>query len=110
MIPAGTFVQFQTGIAPRDPTHWSNPDSFDPERFSSARAEDKAQRDAFLPFGAEAHACIGQQLSSLEAKLCWHSLLRKARFRLARPYRARHQLTPLGMVSGKVHLALERVR
>ena len=109
MIPAGTFVQFQIGIPLRDPTRWSNPDSFDPERFSPARAEDKGQRDAFLPFGAGAHACIGQQLSTLEAKLLWHSLLRKARFRLARPYRARHQLTPLGAVSGKVQLALEPI-
>lgn len=108
-IPAGTFVQFQIGMPLRDPTRWSNPDSFDPERFSPARAEDKAQRDAFLPFGAGAHACIGQQLSTLEAKLFWHSLLRKARFRLARPYQARHQLTPLGAVSGKVRLALEPI-
>ncbi len=106
-VPAGTFVDFLTGMAMRDSRYWSKPDTFDPERFSPARAEDRANRQAFLPFGAGAHGCIGQQLSAVETKAFWHSLLRKARFRLTKPYEARHTLTPLGVVSGKVALTVE---
>lgn len=62
-----------------------------------------------MPFGAGAHSCVGAQLSALEAKAFWHTLLGKARFRLARPYEARHEFKPLGSVSGNVELSVEEV-
>ena len=106
-IPAGAAVLVLIAPLHFDPAVWTNPDAFDPDRFSPERAEDRKQRGAYLPFGAGAHACIGAQLSTLEAKAFWHGLLRRARFRLAKPYVARHQITPLGCVSGDVDLIVE---
>jgi len=60
-----------------------------------------------LPFGAGPHACIGAQLSTMEAKAFWYATLRRARIRLARPYTARHQFAPIGCVSGEVELVVE---
>ncbi|HEX5659781.1 MAG TPA: cytochrome P450 [Polyangiales bacterium] len=105
-LPAGTYVGASVGGLGRDPRWWSRPLHFDPERFSPERAEDKRHPAIFLPFGAGAHACVGMQLATIEAKLLWHKLLTRCRFELAPDYRARHTFTPLGCVSGKVRLKL----
>lgn len=106
-VPAGAMVLALTAPLQLDPAVWKEPRAFDPDRFAPERAEDRQRRGAYLPFGAGAHACIGAQLSSLEAKAFWHAFLRRARIRLARPYAARHELTPLGSVSGDVELVVE---
>ena len=105
-VPSGTFVSALSATVLRDPRYWTSPASFDPARFDPDRAEDKRHRDAYLPFGSGAHACIGLSLANLEAKTFWRTLLPKARIRLARDYHARHQFRPLGVVSGPV----ERIR
>ena len=106
-IPAGAAVLALTSVLHFDPAVWTAPQTFDPDRFSPERAEDRKRRGTYLPFGAGAHACIGAQLSTMEAKAFWHGLLRRARIRLARPYVARHTLSPLGGVSGDVELIVE---
>lgn len=108
-VPSRTYVYVLTAPSMRDPRYWTNPESFDPERFSRDRAEDKRHRGAYLPFGAGPHTCIGQQLANLQMKFFWQTLLRRARFRLARDYQARHTFTPAGCVSGPVDLVLEPV-
>lgn len=109
-IPAGAFVLALLTPAMRDPRLWTHPERFDPERFAPERAEDTKCRGAFLPFGAGAHACIGARLSTVEAIAFWHTMLSRCRFRLARPYRARHEFRPLGVVSGDVELIVEPLR
>lgn len=108
-IPAGTFVSVMMAPVMRDPRYWTSPDQFDPDRFGPDRAEDKRHRGAYLPFGSGAHACIGLSLAALEAKTLWRTLLPRARIRLAKDYRGRHQFRPLGVVSGDVELIVERV-
>lgn len=106
-LPAGTLAGFMQGAIGRHPRWWSEPDRFDPERFSPERAEDKQHAALQMPFGAGAHACIGNQLATLEMKLLFHKLLTTTRFSLAKDYDARHTHTPIGCVSGKVELRLE---
>jgi cytochrome P450 len=108
-IPAATFVLGLIGAVMRDATWWTDPDSFDPARFSPARAEDKRHKGAFLPFGGGPHVCIGMQLAGLEAKAFWYTLLQRCRIRLARDYEAHHEAVPLGSVSGSVELVLEPI-
>jgi cytochrome P450 len=108
-IPARTLVMAMTGSAQRDPTWWSDPLRFDPERFSPARAEDKRHKATYLPFGAGAHTCVGAQLAGLEVKAFWHALLTRCRFRLAREYEAGHVYAPIGIVSGDVRVSFERI-
>jgi cytochrome P450 len=107
-IPARTLVSSLVAPVLRDARHWTNPEQFDPERFSTERAED-ARRGVFMPFGAGPHVCLGMPLSNFEAKLFWRMLLSKARIRLARDYEARHQIRPIGGVSGAVDLVLEPI-
>jgi cytochrome P450 len=105
-VPAGTMVFAMVGPAQRDGDWWTSPGQFDPDRFSAERAEDKRRPGLFMPFGAGAHACIGQQLSTLEAKAFWATMLSRCSFRLARDYTPRHTYTPMGMVSGDVDLVV----
>ncbi len=107
-IPAGTLISAVMTSAHRDPNLWTEPETFDPERFSSERNEGK-KSGAYMPFGSGAHSCIGAQLASLEAKAFWHAFLTRASFRLSKPYTARHELKPIGMVSGRVELYVDPV-
>lgn len=107
-LPAGTLCMPMNGAIGRHPKYWKNADTFDPERFSPERAEDKAHPGIYNPFGAGAHACVGMQLANFEMKVFWHRMLSACRFRLAPDYDARHTFTPMGMVSGDVRLALEK--
>jgi cytochrome P450 len=108
-IPAGTLVLALVAPLMQDPTWWTDPLRFDPDRFSEERAEDRRHRNAFVPFGSGAHACIGLHLANVEAKAFWHAMLTRCRFRLARDYEARHSFNLLGVASGRVELVLERL-
>lgn len=106
-LDPGTNVFLMIGGVGRHPKWWSEPERFDPERFSSERAEHKRHPGIFLPFGAGAHACVGMQLATLEARRFWSEMLTRCRFTLKTDYAARHTHTPMGCVSGKIRLALE---
>ncbi|MDI3314187.1 MAG: cytochrome P450 [Mycobacterium sp.] len=89
-VPGGTNVMIWPGMNHRLPELWTNPDTFDPERFAEPRAEHKKHRYAFAPFGGGAHKCIGMVFGQLEIKTVMHRLLRRYRLELARPgYRPR---------------------
>lgn len=60
-IAAGTHVMICPYALHRDARFWTNPEHFDPDRFPL----DRAQREAWIPFGAGPRACIGGQLSTL---------------------------------------------
>ncbi|WP_331737267.1 cytochrome P450 [Streptomyces sp. NBC_00019] len=65
-IPAGTFVIVSPYQVQRSPAVYDRPEDFDPERWLAA---DKTGRDAFLPFGAGARKCIGDEFAHIEAVL-----------------------------------------
>ncbi|MGV9712924.1 cytochrome P450 [Gordonia sp. NPDC003424] len=75
-VPEGTFVTIPQLTNHRDPKYWTNPDIFDPERFSPERAEDKGHRLAWMPFGGGVHKCIGLYFGQMEIKTIMHHLLR----------------------------------
>ena len=49
--------------AHRDPAHWDEPDAFRPERFLPGQ---NWNRQAFLPFGAGKHQCLGNSFAHTE--------------------------------------------
>jgi cytochrome P450 len=108
-LPPGALVLPMNGGLGRHPKWWTRPSTFDPERFSPERAEDKKHPGIYNPFGAGAHACVGMQLANMEMKLFWHRMLSSCRLRLTRDYDANHTVSPFGVVSGKVELTLERL-
>lgn len=108
-IPAGTFVLALIAAVLQDGSIWSDPQRFDPDRFTEERAEDKRHKAAFLPFGTGVHTCTGMHLANAEAKSFWHAMLTRCRFTLERNYRGRHTYMPAGIVSGDVELRIERL-
>ena len=83
-IPGGTNVIFYPGMSHRLSEIWTEPEVFDPARFTEPRNEHKRHRYGFTPFGGGAHKCIGMTFGQLEVKTILHRLLR--RYRLELPY------------------------
>ena len=108
-IPAGTMV----GIYPMHvhymPSLWSNPDAFDPERFSPARQEDKRHAFAWVPFGGGAHVCIGQHFATLQVKAIMHQLLLRYRWSIKPGYTMPYQLVPIAKPKDGLPVTLERI-
>ncbi len=67
-IPAGTPVIVSPGMVMRDAAYWSEPEKFDPDRFSSNRSEDRSHKYAWAPFGGGAHKCIGMHFAFMQVK------------------------------------------
>jgi cytochrome P450 len=60
---------------------WSNPDGFDPDRWT--REENKAcARDAYMPFSAGPRVCTGAGFAMVEGTVLLAQLLREFRFEL----------------------------
>ncbi|PWI18063.1 cytochrome P450 [Streptomyces sp. Act143] len=78
-IPAGADVIVCPWVTHRHPAYWSEPDRFDPDRFTP-EAEAERPRYAWFPFGGGPRACIGQHLSMLESVLGLAVLLRDFAF------------------------------
>ncbi|KAM7309422.1 cytochrome P450 3A6-like [Ixodes scapularis] len=75
-IPAGMNVVIPPYHLQHDPALWSEPEKFDPERFS---AENKGSFDpmAFQPFGSGPRNCLGMRFAQLEMKLTLAKMLAK---------------------------------
>ena len=82
-VPAGTSISVAPGLVMLSPKHWSEPQTFDPDRFSPNRAEDRSHRFAWAPFGGGAHKCIGLHFSTMQAKAFTVALLRRHRIERA---------------------------
>jgi cytochrome P450 family 9 len=60
----------------RDPQYFSDPDRFDPERFSDEN-KGKILPGTYLPFGIGPRNCIGSRFALLEMKILFFNLLAK---------------------------------
>ena len=61
-VPAGTYISLCTPSLHHNPHYWPEPWAFRPARFLG----NSYDRDAFLPFGARARACIGRGFAETE--------------------------------------------
>jgi cytochrome P450 len=91
-IPAGaTTLGFTYGIH-HDARIWSDPEAFDPARFSrESTAENR--RFTYMPFGAGPHKCIGEHYAMMEAQLFLVILLQQYQVRLIPGQRIRPRAT-----------------
>lgn len=67
-IPAGARVIVSIYNIHRHPALWSEPLSFDPDRFAAEPSEGRHHL-AFMPFGAGPRKCIGNNLAEMEGAL-----------------------------------------
>lgn len=74
-IPADHFVLVAPHFSHLMGQHWTAPMTFDPERFSEERREDKSHRYAWEPFGGGVHKCLGMLFAGAEVKSIMHRLL-----------------------------------
>ncbi|MCA0337678.1 MAG: cytochrome P450 [Actinobacteria bacterium] len=58
-VPAGTQVIISPWLLHRHPAHWSDPETFRPDRFLDA----PGRRASYLPFGQGPRLCIGREMT-----------------------------------------------
>ena len=80
-IKAGDMVWACPPVTHRLPSLFSNPEVFDPDRFSPERAEDKNLM-AYQPFGGGKHKCSGNAFALFQIKAIFAILLRRYDFAL----------------------------
>jgi cytochrome P450 len=87
-IPAGWTIFWGIRSSHLKPEIYPDPECFDPERFSSARAESQRHPHAFAPNGAGGpmgHKCAGYELAPLMLKVFAVELLRGHDWQLSSP-------------------------
>lgn len=109
-LPANTMVFLPGMINHYDPTYWTNPESFDMDRFSASRAEHKNHSFCYHPFGGGAHKCIGMHFANMLMKCFLHQFLLNYRIRTPDNYNPRLEWVPLPKPGDGVPLTLERIR
>jgi cytochrome P450 len=105
-IPAGTQMTLSPWFSHYMPEIWTDPKSFDPERFAEPRREDKRHRFAWVPFGGGAHKCIGMYFGTQEVKTILHHLLRTYRWSTPPGYEVPWDLVALPMPADGLPLQL----
>jgi cytochrome P450 len=82
-LKAGTQVVVPIYAAHRHKARWTDPDRFDPTRFTPEN-EARIPRYQYLPFGAGPRICIGMAFAMIEATAILATLVRAAKFETAR--------------------------
>ncbi len=89
--------------------YWSNPEKFDPERFSPARTENKKHMFQWVPFGGGAHMCLGQHFANLQVKSIMHQVLLKYRWETPDNYVMPYQMVPIARPKDGLPVRLHRL-
>ncbi len=79
-VPKGAIIIPSIFNIHRHPRHWTDPLSFNPDRF--ALGFEPTHRLAFMPFGAGPRKCIGSNLALIEGQLILASLIQRFEFAL----------------------------
>jgi len=77
-VPKGAHVIVSQYASHRNAAYFSDPDSFQPERWSDG-FEESLPRGAYFPFGAGTRKCLGDQFALLESHIILMELSRTAR-------------------------------
>lgn len=90
-IPQGIFVMVSPDNTHNCKAYWSDPSTFNPDRFLSQRIDPWA----WLPFGSGVHKCIGLHFAYVETKLFLLHALRRFEFSHASPDNKDINLLPM---------------
>lgn len=107
-IPADTLVAVAPAVNHFDESCWTDPDTFDPDRFSEPRREDQNHRLGWIPFGGGGHKCIGLHFGTLEVKAILQHILRTYTWTVPDQYEARWDNTSLPIPVDGLPITLER--
>jgi cytochrome P450 len=87
LLPRGWLAFVIPYVLHRLPAFWTDPDAFEPERFSPERSADRP-KFAYIPFGAGPRQCIGNQFALIETQLIVATLAQAYRLQLVPRHRA----------------------
>jgi len=68
-IKRGDFLAYSTADVNLDPDIYTNPMTFDPDRYGPGREEDRKASLGYLSWGAGRHPCAGIKIAKLEIKI-----------------------------------------
>ncbi|WP_315724863.1 MULTISPECIES: cytochrome P450 [unclassified Bradyrhizobium] len=93
-VPAGSTIFIVPWLLHRRPSVWSDPERFDPGRFSPERSSQR-HRFSYIPFGAGPRICIGMAFALTEAVLLLSAIAQRYRMRLD----PRQVVEPQGLIT-----------
>ena len=108
-IPRGSFINVVPYFTHYMEEYWPEPETFDPERFSEARREDKVHPYAWVPFGGGAHKCIGLHFAEMQVKAILHQVLLNYRWSVPQDYEMPVDTTSLPVPGDGLPVKLERL-
>lgn len=82
-VPAGWLALYRIEAAHLDERCYSQPQMFDPDRFSPERAEQKRYDYSLVAFGGGPRICLGMAFAKLEMKIMMALLLRQYEWAIA---------------------------
>ena len=94
-LPANSGVAVCSLVTHFAEEFWTDPMTFDPERFTKERAEDRAHSHVYYPFGGGAHTCLGMHFAYSQVKAFLHQFLRRFRVHLPEGYELDMQPVPI---------------
>jgi cytochrome P450 len=94
-IPEGTMVVLSLIHTHHMRDWWDEPNRWDPERFSPARAEHTRHSHSWVPFGGGPHMCLGRRFGEAQVRLVMHQLVRRYRWRAPDGYAMPVQQAPI---------------
>ncbi|MFM6924299.1 MAG: cytochrome P450 [Ferruginibacter sp.] len=94
-IPKGTHVTLLLYHNHNNAAYFSNPQTFDPNRFAAGVSEHKKCPHAYAPFGAGQHFCLGHVFADLQMKLVMYHLLKNYSWNLPRNYQPVYTHIPI---------------
>lgn len=94
-VPAGAMVATYPIHTHYMEDYWTNPETFDPLRFSPERAEQKNHPYCWVPFSGGAHMCIGLHFAIMQIKLVMFEMVKRYRWSLADGYEMPVQQSPI---------------
>jgi len=107
-LPKNTLVNVSTLYTHYMEEYWSNPTTFDPERFSDERAEHKKHFYQWVPFGGGHHNCLGLNFAELQTKTFLFQFLKRYRVSVKPGYELPTQQVPLIMPKDGLPVVLEK--
>jgi cytochrome P450 len=107
-FPKGTLFGVGWYSIHRDPRWWPDPERFDPTRFTDKDVAAARPTNAFVPFGAGPHHCIGSGMAYMNAQFLLAIIAQRYRLTTPTGWRPRHDYALATGIKGGLPVTLSR--
>ncbi|XP_060715974.1 cytochrome P450 3A30-like [Tachysurus vachellii] len=105
-IPKDVVILIPTYALHRDPDYWTDPETFNPERFTQENKE-SIEQSAYLPFGLGPRNCIGMRFALVAMKLAVVEILQRFDISLSEEMKVPLELNTTGFLAPKDPIKLK---